>query len=758
MRVFQFVRVVVLCASGLLGAAAGCGGGDDAPGDGDGDGDGGSPGPGGSSGSGGKRQTGGSLGDGGEDALGGQSAAGGTSELIELEIGSVKPVYAGTKKWNARVSSTGPLALQGTDTACPEFIDVTTLDPSYANCIHGGIVRGAVVNRDDCEGLSAEDALGAFTWTCDETDGVRFVATGFAPEKSLRDLIDFKNAAFLENAVTVTDAGANESAATESEVWWDNVVIAADATTTLDTEWGVYVYADDPEGAVAVGSKGVTVVTAPGVAITTDGPNNSVTLGLFSYFSGDVVSSNSQSGVFSGTARPMIHDTKVTFVAGGGPDNGILLATGARGAIVEKLDVEMLDAVDGEVVTLGNALVDNGGGSLLRDVRLRGGQRGLDAGNSGGGHIIRLKVVDARYGYVSGTRQVIEQAVILGGERPVADGGSDQVWLQTLVGLGDINFVSGEGWVTLGLTSAFSERAFQCQGCEAGGTAGQHLWFNNGWSTLNNGTNNFWFQDLVMIGSSLNSAGAGHHFTGELVVDVTSSCNDNGGWVAGTCTASGDYGSSDYGVTNTSDAVLSKGADGSGTFVGLVTSDATNPDHEDGLALASSISDWLNFDNRLRAWVTDPDGAALTDAALRDSCDGDCALFDFSLSSSDLGNPGPSGDDEDNRPVALGLNTAPTGGDTRIHRWMADESNCARISGAIWDADAGECSSTFLFRAQELMIDGVGNDNGLCESGENCLWLQNAGAYQGHGALEPVSFTAGTVSGVKLFTYAQQGR
>jgi hypothetical protein len=55
---------------------------------------------------------------------------------------------------------------------------------------------------------------------------------------------------------------------------------------------------------------------------------------------------------------------------------------------------------------------------------------------------------------------------------------------------------------------------------------------------------------------------------------------------------------------------------------------------------------------------------------------------------------------------------------------------------------ATACVTTALRGAIELLGDGVGNDNGLCEAGEACEVLRNIGAYQGEGALLFVGSTA----------------
>jgi hypothetical protein len=78
----------------------------------------------------------------------------------------------------------------------------------------------------------------------------------------------------------------------------------------------------------------------------------------------------------------------------------------------------------------------------------------------------------------------------------------------------------------------------------------------------------------------------------------------------------------------------------------------------------------------------------------------------------------------------------PTGNDTLTHRWSNVDT------------------TVFLRNAVELL----GNNNGLCESGETCLYMPNIGAYQGHGTLVGAGiFSNGTSTGVTLLKYETNG-
>jgi hypothetical protein len=72
-------------------------------------------------------------------------------------------------------------------------------------------------------------------------------------------------------------------------------------------------------------------------------------------------------------------------------------------------------------------------------------------------------------------------------------------------------------------------------------------------------------------------------------------------------------------------------------------------------------------------------------------------------------------------------------------------------------------SKTYLKNAIELLGYAGGNENGLCETGEICLYSPNYGAYQGEGDFATVSCNfvngagAGTVSGVTIYAYPTNG-
>ncbi len=64
--------------------------------------------------------------------------------------------------------------------------------------------------------------------------------------------------------------------------------------------------------------------------------------------------------------------------------------------------------------------------------------------------------------------------------------------------------------------------------------------------------------------------------------------------------------------------------------------------------------------------------------------------------------------------------------------------------------------NTYLINAIEIFEDSVGDDDGLCESNEDCIYSPNYGAYQGEGDYlsgGTCNFSDGSVSTVNMYAY-----
>ena len=159
-----------------------------------------------------------------------------------------------------------------------------------------------------------------------------------------------------------------------------------------------------------------------------------------------------------------------------------------------------------------------------------------------------------------------------------------------------------------------------------------------------------------------------------------------------------------------------------------------------GITYANSLN-WTNFTNLFR-------GVGLSNTSFpvstRGRCTGTapnttCFLWDWSLLSGDT--------------IARNANLSSGG------------TGCPTAATAITHS-----TTTFLRNTVEILGDGIGDDDGFCESNEDCLFTPNIGAYQGHGNIVSASLTTsgtsytcadigtgGTIQNVKLYKYETNG-
>lgn len=219
------------------------------------------------------------------------------------------------------------------------------------------------------------------------------------------------------------------------------------------------------------------------------------------------------------------------------------------------------------------------------------------------------------------------------------------------------------------------------------------------------------------------------------------------------------------------------------TFAGRIVTggmgDFANQSDDNGATPLAAITDWHRFENRFRGWgkaypigpdIPNPSDAGQfygwPDISSRGACfgaDAGCQVFDYSL----RGSPPPDAGSGSGGGADVYLRNrlpAPTTGMQVLTHvfggFQLNQSACAELPGTTWSSASMQCTVTFLENAQELLEDGVGNDNGLCESNERCVVTRNHGAYQGHGALvaNGTIGAGGPISNVTLFSYQFNGR
>ncbi len=200
----------------------------------------------------------------------------------------------------------------------------------------------------------------------------------------------------------------------------------------------------------------------------------------------------------------------------------------------------------------------------------------------------------------------------------------------------------------------------------------------------------------------------------------------NPGLVNGTCANQGSSNALHISLTSL----------GVATFKGsLIATDSSNQSNLLGAAAFSSITDFTHFSNLFRAWM--PDFTFPSTSTQGPCSSGNCRIFDASLKSSDT----------------LLRNT--TGDGSSQNGAFVNGAACpSSIGGNVNTTTIATAPKTFLTNAMEIFGEG-GNNNGLCESNESCLYMPNFGAYQGSGDFwnNSCTFSNGTITGVKMYGF-----
>lgn len=253
------------------------------------------------------------------------------------------------------------------------------------------------------------------------------------------------------------------------------------------------------------------------------------------------------------------------------------------------------------------------------------------------------------------------------------------------------------------------------------------------------------------------------HITGMFLLGgiATHNCSATSSTAYPDCTASGTDDSTDFPQT-------AGYSDGFLRLDGALNNSTTFASATGTTRLSENITNW--FPGTLfNYWVQDHASPFSLAAHGRCEAGSTCALVDVRLLASAnkiLNKSGRGIESNSIAPVSPGRNSFNAGnacptevnGDqyATSHRFYKNSGSYAAWwhSGDIYEAlgdgagnedgvcDNGEdCQLVFLRNAREIIADGIGDDDGLCESGEACIYSPNVGAYQGHGPLRACTFT-----------------
>lgn len=141
------------------------------------------------------------------------------SGCISRNVASLSPTFPmNGALWNQYVTASGA-PWESRDAACDPTAD------RFDACLHGGEHRTVVLDGvTSCADVEIADALDAFDWSCVEGDVAQVVSTRLRPNVRMLDLIDPVALRFRENWVEIQASGMRFS--TAPAIWWKNPVRA----------------------------------------------------------------------------------------------------------------------------------------------------------------------------------------------------------------------------------------------------------------------------------------------------------------------------------------------------------------------------------------------------------------------------------------------------------------------------------------------------------------------------------------------------
>ena len=658
--------------------------------------------------------------------------AGNDGLSIEVE-NFVRPVYenisgmSNTRKttmWNIYVNKSDPSSY-------------CTVSPSnyYDQCIHAGEARTvSFPSINSCNGLIINDELNAFGWSCDTSKGyVTATTSKLNIGKGLRDLIDWSKTErnFLKNSVIVKKA--NETLGkSASSIWWSNRIYRNDLEPstlningydenqifTLNTTFTNNV---DIQISVTGGNyaDGISLVTGPAGLISSTRAASPYPAEVSVSTTGGSYTSKflwieviTQKNIFNGAIRgislsdfsqSVIHNTTVSDYT----NDGLYITASSSDSISNK--IKGFKASNNNRGILLQTATYTMGNTVLENITIANSNTFGISLSSANNRIIMANIYNSGNNGISVQNQrntFINVKVTSSGSSAINTSGSNNTFINTTVqhtaGTA-LNFLGGGNSLLIN-SLAFNSTSYS-------------LYLDGG---SNHKILNFASFDPSSYNISTYS-GSTFTFLGELRVKNLGVNHCEIEMVASDCSNLGGTGYTLSTNTNSTNLFETPTSDSSNSLF--------NSGNTSNLSNFTTASHWLNFSDNLYSIGID---ANKKGRCIIGTGTDNCQLYSHKLSLATI--------------QASGLACPTSGNNTVTHSYSSGTP----------------LTVTFLKNAYEQMGDNIGNENGLCESNETCIYTPNFGAYQGavNGG-SPAATTScisfgtgvGTISNVKLLEY-----
>gem|GEM_PF-6530735 len=742
---------------------------------------------------------------------GGSSSGGGSgpsSGLLLTTTLTVEALYQAAPNWNDYVKLVDPAsACDGTETMA-------------SDCIHGGEARLVRTEETECTGLILSDSEAAFDWSCSVVAGkARFTST-LAIGKGLGHLLDSTS----WKSLSVTLQKGAQQIASSPTAWWSNPVKAlpdnsvTSATPVVQdlTEAGsIYTLASSrATTGYHIGADQVAIVVLPGATLSYNGvvtnyvvdgsintnptcisfPCFQTTIAVggnkFAWVEGDLEgSSSSLSNVFYANNTKLSRLHRIS-LSGTKQELGI--------GAVTALTFSSISASTDAIFSISS---NSQRGSVLRDIDLNAGQLGIM-----GTLVTAENLTTGSLSLSYASQNTIRNARVVGGNSGVFGlriiNISDENFFEKLtvanqqlggvqIGSGcdgnrfsriNINNVNGYAFSLEGVlgtvidSTSISEALITSSkhGISASYTSNLHVTgstlalqggSSGGTPFISDHDSGTVFHSVLVTGNKSDAFSffdASAATLSQLYVDsgadwsIQAYGTTNGlklaGTIAGPSPSCGAAASATHLNYSTGIGTCTPVTAGEfNTVAGTVTlidklsaTDSLNASDESSLTPAGSeIEDWSEFENRFRGWGI---SASLGDDAATGHCTGasTCAIWDWGIRSDDLFLK-----DRSLSPGALNAK-------------LSDSSRCPSAENANLTLTTQDGGTTYLRLALEELGDAVGDDDGLCEAAETCIYTPSIGVDQGYSQFEGATFetcsmpASPALAGITLKAYIPQ--
>ncbi len=636
--------------------------------------------------------------------------------------------------WLDYVKADGTSPLDATGNAC------TGSESGYYNsCIHAGEFKKVTIpNITSCDGITASDSLSAFNWKCVvATDSsVSVISTGLRGDKGLSDLIDFTSpGSFRNNTVTIQLNGSSLLTSATGK-WWDNSIVVNNGGGVLSVTKTIYIVNDNSTAGLAYNIRNFHIALVLQSGLQKPSPNSPAididqnftwVEGSFSGTAGNIVinySGNCKFNVVRNFSALTSFGNGYVFVnslSSASYFSNIRAVNTGTGAAPRVLNLNntknILNGFTAYSSTGDLLSINNSDNIIMNIIAANGNGSGIISSSSTYTNNLYLNILSANN---SGVGISLTNA-----------GGLIYTTYSNLISVNH----------TISIENLFTRYTKYINTIAAHSTTNQYD-ANSGGSNTADVTFNGIFK---VSGNFCSLSGIGA----------------NQG-LGGTCNKLAPSETTPVTVNFTSLA---------NSFVGRVNTDSVTTQTGTLLPNSNVISNsgWVTLSNPFRTWGLYDSNSSFPLNTQRGKCAGTantCAIWDWSLKVTDT--------------VARNVNDCPNGTIFDTHQWSdntaPNQAYCdANYKGS--KLNGSTCVTTFLRNAVEIFGDGVGNENGICESSEECLYTPNIGAYQGHSSdstnttklvkadttsstnsnICPDITTGGTITNVKLWKFDTNG-